>query len=244
MAPVPLGWPDAGAPARDRLRRHELVWIAAVTAVVSALGFPIGWLWSRVTPKVEVVMTAQGLWYAPSRRYEEAVAGDGWFAFITTIAGVVIAMAVWWIARRHRGPLMTLALAVGCIAGAVIAAWYGHRIGLAEYERLARGGAAVGQHFFQPARLGTQRVGLWFGVLPRVQGAVLLEAAAAVTLYTLLAGFHRAPTLRDEDAYAQPAVPPPVPAGGQPVSWDSAGYPAPLPAPVPPVPGTATSPPD
>lgn len=233
-APVPA-WPDLGQPVGPRNAwRREAWWALAVAAVVSLLGFPLGMLWSAITPKVEVVMTPQGVWYAQTRRFEEAVAADGWFVFLTAGAGAVMAIAVWLIARRYRGPVILLGLTVGSVACAVIAAWLGHRIGLAQYQRLAHS-AAVGRHFFRPADLGTKRIGLWFGVLPWAQGAVLLQAAAAVSLYTMLAGFHRAPSLRDDDARSRPAPP---------VSSDWTAYPAPSAAPAPPVPGTATSPPD
>jgi hypothetical protein len=230
----------------------------AVAATVTLLGFPLGWLWSAVAPKVDVVMTSQGVWYGTSTGYEEAAAGDGWFVFITAAAGVLSAIAVWIVARRHRGPVMLFALTVGSVASAVIAAWFGHRIGLAEYERLAHG-AAVGQHFSRPANLGTKRVGLYLGTLPVVQGAVLLQAAGGVMLYTLLAGFHRSPTLGDDappgdvpPGDVPPGEPPPggavpgvaVPGEAVPVSSGWPGNPAPATGPESPAPGTAAVPPD
>jgi hypothetical protein len=224
--------------APSRRWRRELVWALAVTVVVTLLGFPLGWAWSAVAPKVQVVMTAQGVWYAATPRFEEGAAGDGWFVFITAGAGVLLAIAVWVVARRYRGPVMLLALAVGSVAGAVIAAWFGHRLGIAGYERWLRT-ATVGQHFHKPADVGAKRVGLWFGFVPLAQGAVLLQAAAAVTLYTMLAGFHRAPSLRDEDGRAAVAPPP-----YQPFSSDWTAYQAPSAAPAPPAPGTAAAPPD
>ncbi len=219
--------------------RREFVWALAIAATVTLLGFPLGWLWSAITPKVQVVMTPQGVWYAQTPRFEEAAAGDGWFVFITAGAGAAVAVVVWLVIRAYRGPVMLVALAAGSVACAVIAAWFGHRIGLAEYERWVHT-AAVGQHFHKPAELGTKRVGLWFGVLPRVQGAVLVQAAAAVSMYTMLAGFHRAPSLRDEDGRAMRAAPPP----GAVVSSGWPAYPAPSTAPAPPAPGTAAAPPD
>ena len=38
-------------------------------------------------------------------------------------------------------------------------------------------------------------VGLWFHALPRVQGAVLIEAITAGSVYALLAAFHATPDL-------------------------------------------------
>jgi hypothetical protein len=218
---------------------RELLWALGVAIGVSVLGFPLGWWWAAITPGVEVVMTSQGVWYAPTPRFEEAAAGDGWFVLITAGAGVVIAIVVWLVARRYRGPVVLVGLAVGSVACAVIAAWFGHRTGLAGYERWLRT-ATVGQHYLRPANVGTKRIGLWHGVFPLAQGAVLLQAAAAVTLYTMLAGFHRAPSLRDEDGRA-------IRAGRLPdelVSSDWSAYPAPAAAPAPPVPGTAAAPPD
>ncbi len=238
---------DRPAPARPRWPqwRPELVWSLAVAVVVTLLGFPVGWAWSAVSPRVQVVMTQQGVWYAASRRFEEAAAGDGWFVFLTAGTGAAAAIVVWLVAHRYRGPVMLFALAVGSVAGAVVAAWFGHRIGIAAYDRWLNT-AAVGQHFQKPADVGVKRVGLWHGLIPLAQGAVLMQAAAAVTLYTMLAGFHRAPSLRDEDGRAMRAGPPYGPPYGppnEPLSSDWSGYPAPPAAPAPPVPGTAAEPP-
>lgn len=211
-----------------------------VAAGVSALGAPLGLLWSAVTPKVDVVMTDHGPALADSEP-EQYVAGDGWFVFLTVAAGAVLAVLVWLLVRRYRGPLMLVALAVGSVASAVIAAWLGHRIGLAQYQRLLQH-AAVGQHFKRPVNVASKQVGLWFGVLPRAQGAVLFQAAASVTLYTLLAGFHRASSLRDEDVPVQ--RPDAEVLQPEPVSSGWTAPPDPPAVPEPPAPGSAAPPHD
>jgi Protein of unknown function (DUF2567) len=229
-SPVPPPRPRFGPP--DGWLR-ELAWAAAVALLVAAFGAPLGLLWSAVTPKVEVVMTEFGPTTAQTEP-EEYVAGDGWFVFLAIGVGAMLAVLVWLVARRRRGPVMIIALAVGSIGSSVIAAWLGHRIGLAEYQRLLDH-APVGRHFHRPVDVRSKDVGFWYGFLPRVQGAVLLQAAAAVALYTLLAGFHRAPDLQD-DAYDQDAH--------QPVSSGSTAPPAPPGVPGPPEPGTAAWLPD
>jgi hypothetical protein len=207
-----------------------------VAAAVSAVGAPVGLLWAAVTPRVEIIMSASGPTLADSEP-EQYVAGDGWFVFLTVAAGVLLAVLVWLLVRRYRGPVMLVALAVGSVASAVIAAWVGHRIGLSQYQSLLKH-ATVGQHFRRPVNVATKDVGLWFGFLPRTQGAVLFQAAASVTLYTLLAGFHRAASLRDEDVHIH--EPEPL----QPVSSGWTGQPDPPAVPEPPAPGPAAQPRD
>jgi hypothetical protein len=217
------------APRRGRLA--EAIWSLAVALAVAAFGAPLGLVWSVVTPKVEVVMTDTGPATVQTEP-EGYVAGDGWYAFLAIAAGAALAVLVWLVVRRYRGAVMLAALAVGSVASGVIAAWLGHRIGLAEYLRLLEH-APVGRHFRRPVDVRSKEIGLWFGFLPRVRGAVLLQAAAAVALYTLLAGFHRAPDLVDDPADPDHAV-----------SSGSTPPQAPPAVPGPPEPGTAAWLPD
>jgi Protein of unknown function (DUF2567) len=187
--------PDpAPAPARHRAWRRELASALIVAAALAVAGVPLGLLWRQVAPKVEFVMTDGGATtVAPEP--EEFVAADGWYLLITFATGVLAAVVVWALLRRRRGPVVLLGLVAGCVAGGVLTAWVGHQIGYAHYRYLVSH-APVGTHFFRPPLVRTGYVGLWFGFLPRVQGAVLIEAIAAATTYLVLAAFHVEPDLR------------------------------------------------
>jgi Protein of unknown function (DUF2567) len=212
---------SAPSPARNRRAWREVLIALAVAVTVAALGLPIGLLWRAVSPKVEFVMTEAGA-ITVQTEPEGFVAGDGWYVLITFVAGVVAALVVWTLLRRRRGPLVLLGLVLGCIAGGVLTAWIGHQIGYAHYRSLATD-AAVGTHFFRPPSVRSGYVGLWFGFLPRVQGAVLVQAIAATTAYLVLAAFHVEPDLRRAGN---------TPAG--PLSWEPTGWTAQPGSPAPP----------
>jgi hypothetical protein len=181
-------------PARGRGRRREALTALAIAATLAVAGAPLGLLWRLLAPKVEFVMTDFGA-TTVEQEPEGYIAGDGWYVLITLAVGVLAAGAVWAVFRRRRGPLLLLGLVVGCVAGGALTAWVGHQFGYAHYRDLIAH-APVGTHFFRPPSVRSGRVGLWFGFLPRVQGAVLVQALAAATTYLLLAAFHMSPDLR------------------------------------------------
>ena len=215
---------------RGWLRTGAVAGVVAV--VVAALGAPIGWLWAAIAPEVEMVKTQIGP-YPIEPAPEGYVADDGWFVLLGASAGVLFGVLAWYLLRRHRGPLILVALVAGSIGGSVLAAWLGNRVGLADFRQLAAQ-APLGARLFRPAQLRISDVGLWHGFLPRVRGVVLVQAFAAAAAYTTLAGFHAAPSLRDDDRepeYAGDA------------SWDWTAQRAPSAAPEPPAPAAAGSPP-
>jgi hypothetical protein len=181
--------------------------VLAVALVAAALGAPYGLLWSVIAPDIPVIKVDGGVVSAEAAP-EQPVAGDGWFAILGLIFGVVAGLAAWWLARRRRGPAILGGLALGAVAGGVLAAWLGQRIGISGYER-AVAAAAPGTPLNHPPDLRVAEIGLWRGFLPRVTGVQLIEAFGAVVTYTLLAGWSRYASLRREPEpveYPQPQV--------------------------------------
>lgn len=170
------GWPQQRAAWSADL-------LAATLAMVllAVVGVLLGVLWQWVTPGAIVAMTADGPVHADptSERY---FADDGWFALLGGAAGVFVGLACWVLVPRHRGPLVMLGMAAGCLLGAVVAWQVGRHIGLAAFRDFLES-APAGRTFRRPARLAA------LGVLG-VQGF------AAVFTYTLLAGWSQTPTLR------------------------------------------------
>jgi hypothetical protein len=133
----------------------------------------------------------------------------------------------------------------------VLTAWLGHHLGYAQYRQLIAH-APVGTHILRPPAVRSGSVGLWFGLLPRVQGAVLVQAVAAAMAYLMLAAFHVEPDLRQPLASepgqpvepGHPAMPgqPVAPADG--VSWGPTGSTVPPESPEPPGSDPAASPRD
>lgn len=185
----PLGLADEGSEPRTRLDRwpsQVLVGIG-VAAVVAVLGFPLGRLWSRLAPWLPVLVGDGGLYYADPEG-EQRAAQEGWYILLSIGAGIVIAIAAWWLLRRFRGAIVLAALAVGG-AGAGVLAWrYGHNIGRGHAFAQARA-AAGGAVIKFPVDLRIKRLGMWHHWLPYVGGDLLYVAIAACLVYLLIAGF-------------------------------------------------------
>jgi hypothetical protein len=135
---------------------------------------------------------------------------------MTAAVGILSAVVVWMLVRKRRGPIMLAGLAVGSVAGAVVMAWLGQRIGLSEYQRLLEE-APVGTRFEVPVKVRSAIIDL--GGF-RIQGAVLVQAMLAVAVYTLLAGFYQTVSLRPERSIVR-FVPPDT----QPAFADGEGQP-------------------
>ncbi|MFG2055844.1 DUF2567 domain-containing protein [Micromonospora sp. NPDC048930] len=167
----------------------------AVALLVSLLGAPLGLLWAAVAPDTPVQKTAEGAIYATPQP-EQPIAADGWFSLLGLAFGVLVAIALWVLLRRRRGPVGLLVGALGGIGAAVVAWQVGRRIGLGTYHRLLAT-APDGTAFTKPADLRAGGID-WYGLLPVPHGNLLLPAFGAAVTYTLLAGWSRWPSLRPE----------------------------------------------
>jgi hypothetical protein len=165
--------------------------------VVAALGAPLGWLWAAVAPDVPVQVVPGGV--APiGAQPEEFFAADGWFVLFGVVFGGLAAVAVWFLLRRQRGPVALAAVTAGAVGAGLLAWWVGHRIGLSDYREQLRA-SAVGTELARPPDLRAKELGWWFGFIPRVQGSLLIPAAAAAIVYTMLAAWSRYPSLRRDE---------------------------------------------
>ncbi|WP_432829308.1 hypothetical protein [Dactylosporangium sp. CA-092794] len=207
IAPTsPVEQPEAPQPARVPIGR-EVLFALIAAVVVTALGAPLGLLWSRVAPQVELVQTQYGP-YPIEPEPEGYWADDGWFILMSIGMGIILAVAAWLLLRRYRGPIVLAGLVVGSAAASVLGAWLGNKIGYAHYLDLAAH-APVDTHIFRPVKLRTGTSSLAFGFLPWVRGTMLIQALATAAVYTALAGFHASPTLRYETMPQDLLDPPP-----------------------------------
>ncbi|MEP6695662.1 MAG: DUF2567 domain-containing protein [Pseudonocardiales bacterium] len=129
----------------------EIRGAAAVISAMAAVGVGTGLLWSALSPRVHVIVTSAG----PDLEHygsDEFFAGDGSFVFIGAVTGVLAALAVWWLARRRRGPVQLVVLALGCTACGLVAWQVGRHLGLAHFHDLIRH-APVGRRFAKPVDL-------------------------------------------------------------------------------------------
>src|SRR5690606_899924 len=216
----------------------------------AALGLPYALIWALVAPDIPLVKL-DGVQLLPQigpdvvpaqAEPEEFIAGDGWFVLLGVVFGAAAAAGAWRFARRARGPVVLLALAVGTVGAGLLAAWLGQRIGLADY-RHALAAAPSGARLSHPPHLSVDD-------LPRPFGVPLVAGLAAVVTYTLLAAWSRQPTLRpdaepDGPLTGGPLADGPWPGGPQQGgglssgSWDSRDR---RDSPGPPAPGPTASP--
>lgn len=198
-------------PVGPTLKAGALLLLAAVVA-----GVPFGFLWRWIAPDTSVVKTRVGP-YPLDPQPEQYIAADGWFALLGFALGIAVSLAAWWLLRRHRGPIMLAAVALGSLGAAAVGWQAGRLPGHAAFARWVAT-VAPGTHGTQPADL-------------RGYGVLLVPAFAAVITYTLLAGWSHEPDL---------AV------GAAPAAELSSGWPdepAPIAEPVPPAPGAGAQPP-
>jgi hypothetical protein len=168
----------------------------AVAVLVALAGAGIGWLWAELAPRIAVIKAEQGFLYADSEP-EQAVAGDGWFAILGAVAGLLFAVLAWYLLRRYRGPAILVGLTLGSLVGAVLAWWVGYKIGLAQFDQ-ARQVAAMGARLNAPLGLRITDLNkdhLW---TPLPSGVAAIQALVAAAVYTIFAGFSAYQDLRGD----------------------------------------------
>jgi len=200
----------------------EVVTALVVAALLTGVGAGLAYVWSAISPRVLLEMTADGPAYTQPNP-EGYVAGESVYLMLTVGVGILSAIAVWLLARKRRGPIVLVGLAIGSVAGAALMAWLGSRIGLTEYQRLLTD-APVGSRFEVPVKVRSAIIDL--GAF-KIQGAVLVQAMLAVAVYTLLAGFYPTVSLRPERAVVHFVPPHAYPMTGDTPADVSSDFPEP-----------------
>jgi len=219
LPPAPWDWdpPAAKEPAFSWWGLlGGLLAFVGVFAATAAFGVPLGWLWSAVAPRLAFEKYGGNLYYAESEP-EQAVGADAWFLALGIGAGVLLAALTWVLVRRHRGPVVLVALVLGCAVGAYVAWRVGRGIGLAEFRDLTVN-AKDGWRFFRPVDLGDPTIvdayrrppsalpsvlhPIWraYKFVSNLPGALFAQSLAAVFTYTASAGWSRYPSLRRPDS--------------------------------------------
>ncbi|HEV7657315.1 MAG TPA: hypothetical protein VGP36_21655 [Mycobacteriales bacterium] len=149
-------------------------WVTALSVIVAlaAVGAAVAPLWVHLAPRLAFQVDRPGRALPVVPEAEEYIAADGRFVLITLIAGLVAALACWFV-RRSRGPWTLFALAAGGLLGAVVTwrlgLWLG--TGYQQSDLLV-----VGKVIHQPLTL-------------RAKAGLVVEPVAAVIVYLLATGF-------------------------------------------------------
>lgn len=157
---------------------------------LAVLGAVLGIVWEAWSPPgpLGVVLSA-GI---EADESEAFVAGDGRFALITVIVGLVAGVVTWYL-RRVRGPYLAVALAVGALAGAALTDLVGWALrGDGRSYTCGDGTTKCIDHL----PLTVHMHSLWF-----------LEAAVALLVYSLFVAFAVADDLGRPDVGHHPAHP-------------------------------------
>jgi hypothetical protein len=175
---------DAAAPRISRGR--------AATTVIAGLvltGVVIGVLWAWLAPAVHgvVALTKDG----ERVRAHLGAEADHFFVAAFLMVGMLSAMAVIaaalvWQWRAHRGPLMVVALALGAAAAAGVAAGVGAALVHWRYGAIDVGAAPISPD--HRVHYVTEAPPVFFGHSPMLVALTLLfPAAIAALVYSLIA---------------------------------------------------------
>lgn len=128
-------------PLPDRVVRDGST-AGAVVAVLVLLGAPVGLLWSALAPRLRVELTASG----PTSGNIEGkafIGADATFIVVVLLVGVLCGVLAWLLARRS-GPATVVALVLGGLLAAKVAAVVGVRPGATHVRELLRDATARG----------------------------------------------------------------------------------------------------
>lgn len=143
-------------------------------SLLSMLGVPVGWLWSRIAPPENVLAYQNGqllpVQLESYHRFDDLVI----FVLIGLAVGLATGAAV-WLLRERRGPVVMLA----AVLGSAVAAWLGMRLGLS----FADGHYAVS---------GAPQVGAVLPQAPRLESSwvILAQPLATALAYGALAAWN------------------------------------------------------
>lgn len=175
---------------------------AALVVVCSVLvALPVGLVWWLLAPLTLVEKRSDGLYRVGGEGDETAVAADGWFAAITLVTGIVVALVVY--VRTRPGRVVPLvALVVGGVLGALAAWQLGHLLGPGSLKTTAAG-RTLGATFHGPLDVSA------YGVL------LAWPMATVITYFAVAAGAEagdleqpQEPGIDDRDAVSPGAAEP------------------------------------
>ncbi|MCI2420513.1 DUF2567 domain-containing protein [Saccharopolyspora sp. K220] len=117
--------PRLVAPTPGVVVKADLLPALSALSLVSLLGLPIGWVWSRLAPPQESVLGEHGtLTPLLVESYYHEFDAIAIFALLAFAAGLLTA-AVLWLMRGRRGPVLLIAGALGSL----VASWLGIQMG-------------------------------------------------------------------------------------------------------------------
>ncbi|MGB3438488.1 MAG: DUF2567 domain-containing protein [Actinophytocola sp.] len=106
--------------------KRDLLPAVSVLATVMVLGLAVAWLWSRLAPAQRKVITQDGEQVTLTDESYHRFDGLAIFMLLCFAAGIVVAVAVWYL-RERRGPVVMVA----ATAGGALGGWLAMSVGTA-----------------------------------------------------------------------------------------------------------------
>jgi uncharacterized membrane protein YeaQ/YmgE (transglycosylase-associated protein family) len=172
----------------DRLGQLKVCGI--LIAVLAVVGAILGVVWEAWSPQGTAGLVLEhGIQAVESEAF---VAGDGRFAVITGVVGLIAGVLAWYLRplQRMRGPLVAVALVIGALVGAALTEWVAY---------LLRGD---GNHF--ECNSATRVCIDHLPLSVHMHALLLVEAILAVLVYSLFVAFAVADDLGRPDPWRAP----------------------------------------
>jgi hypothetical protein len=136
------------------------------------LGVAAGLIWAAVAPRALLQEVARGEAQLVSSETTAYITADAWFCVIVAAGGLITGVLGYLMLVRRAGWAATVGLALGALAGALIALWVGENMGLGTYNHLLAT-SAVGVYFNSSLALGAKSaLAFW----PLITSLVILLA--------------------------------------------------------------------
>jgi hypothetical protein len=186
-------------------KTRELMSALAVAFGVAATGLLLGFVWILVAPTLPLRKVEKGMAYiAPDP--EQPVAGDGWFTILGLVLGLIVAIMVWIVAAKARGPIQLIGLTLGALAAGYLAWQFTVHVPSDYAKRVSQ--AQLNDIVQRPPELNATNSPVCLPTLDRCRsvrsGELWVPALGAVVGYSLMAGWSRWPNLRREEGEPQP----------------------------------------
>lgn len=153
--------------------KADLLPAVSIVSLVSLLGLPLGWIWSRIAPpeRMGVASNGQYLWLTDEdyHRFDDLAV----FVLLGLGAGLLVGVAV-WLLRERRGPTVLLAAVLGSL--------------IAGYLAMKTGVSFAGSHYPLPSALSA---GQLFNKAPVLESgwSIIAQPLGAVLVYGMLAAW-------------------------------------------------------
>lgn len=154
--------------------KADLLPSVTVASTIGMVGIPIGWLWARLAPPQQAVITRDGTPTPVDLESWHSFDALVIFALLLLAAGVFLG-ALTWLLRERRGPVIMLA----AVAGSVLSGWLG----------MLMGRAFLGDQY---AITEQPEIGDVIALAPEITTpwVIIVQPLAVALVYGLLAGWN------------------------------------------------------